>query len=116
MARGSDIDQFPTKLKRAMDRVNLSRAQLAQAVGADKSVIARWLSGAINPADHSLSLVGVLLAGRRVCGAAGRGDKAWTCNGTAVHLHDDTGIQTADRVAGQAFEAGWRPDGAGMGA
>ena len=63
MARGTDIEQFPAKLKQAMDRANMSRAQLAQAVGADKSVIARWLSGGINPADHSLSAISVVLAG-----------------------------------------------------
>ncbi len=84
MARGTDIDQFPAKLKRAMDRANMSRAQLAQAVGADKSVIARWLSGAINPADHSLSAISVSLA-LHIPGFS-RADWALTQDGFAARL------------------------------
>jgi transcriptional regulator with XRE-family HTH domain len=61
MARGTDIEGFSDKLKLAMGRANLSRAQVAQALGMDKSVIARWLSGALRPGDHSLAQLSAIL-------------------------------------------------------
>lgn len=61
MARGAGIEAFEEKLRLALGRANLSRAQLAQLTGVDKSVVTRWLSGVLRPADHSLaSLSGVL--------------------------------------------------------
>lgn len=67
MARGTDIEGFSDKLKLAMGRTNLSRAQLAQTLGMDKSVIARWLSGALRPGDHSLAQLSAIL-GRGIAG------------------------------------------------
>jgi len=61
MARGAEVEDFPDKLKLALGRANLSRAQVAQALGMDKSVVARWLSGGLRPADHSLVALTVLL-------------------------------------------------------
>ncbi|MEO3471350.1 helix-turn-helix transcriptional regulator [Roseomonas sp. CAU 1739] len=55
MARGPEIADFPEKLRLALASTNLSRAQLAQAVGVDKSVVARWLNGALGPSDQSLT-------------------------------------------------------------
>lgn len=62
MPRGPEIVDFAGKLRLAMARANLSRAQLAQAVGVDKSVVPRWLNGAQAPSDHSLTTLTAALA------------------------------------------------------
>lgn len=62
MARGAGIEDFPEKLRLALGRGNLSRAETARLVGVDKSVIARWLGGAVRPGDHSLSRLNAALA------------------------------------------------------
>ena len=62
MARRTAIDQFAEKLRLALGRANLSRTALAQRVGVDKSVVARWSSGALHPADHSLAALSAALA------------------------------------------------------
>jgi transcriptional regulator with XRE-family HTH domain len=67
MARGAEIEAFGEKLRLATGRANLSRAQVAQLVGVDKSVVARWLSGALRPADHSLAALSAGL-GRHIDG------------------------------------------------
>lgn len=54
MPRSAEIDQFDVKLSLIRDRLSLSRVQLAQAVGVDKSVAARWASGRIHPGDQSI--------------------------------------------------------------
>jgi transcriptional regulator with XRE-family HTH domain len=61
MARSTPIDGFAEKLRLALGRANLSRTALAQRVGMDKSVVARWSSGALNPADHSLAALSAAL-------------------------------------------------------
>ncbi|WP_270937536.1 hypothetical protein [Falsiroseomonas oryzae] len=67
MTRGAEVEAFAAKLRLAMRRGNLSSVQLAQGVGVDKSVVTRWLSGALRPADHSLATLSALLA-RHVAG------------------------------------------------
>jgi transcriptional regulator with XRE-family HTH domain len=67
MARGPEIAEFAEKLRLALVRANLSRAQLAQAVGVDKSVVARWLNGALHPSDHTLTLLTTAL-GKSITG------------------------------------------------
>lgn len=62
MARGADIDAFGEKLRLALARANLSRAQAAQAASVDKTVVGRWMSGGIRPADHSLAALSAALA------------------------------------------------------
>jgi transcriptional regulator with XRE-family HTH domain len=57
MPRGPEISDFAEKLRLALSKANLSRAQLAQAVGVDKSVVARWLNGALHPSDHTLTML-----------------------------------------------------------
>lgn len=57
MPRGPEIADFAEKLRLALTRANLSRAQAAQAVGVDKSVVARWLNGALHPSDHTLTML-----------------------------------------------------------
>jgi transcriptional regulator with XRE-family HTH domain len=54
MARSPDISDFATKLGLVLDRLNWSRAQLAQKVGVDKSVAQRWAGGQMVPGGTSL--------------------------------------------------------------
>ncbi len=54
MARSPDITDFATKLGLVLDRLNWSRAQLAQKVGVDKSVAQRWAGGQMVPGGSSL--------------------------------------------------------------
>jgi len=54
MPRASGIEQLPQKLGLMLDRLSLSRVELAHAAGVDKSVAARWLSGRVRPGDHSI--------------------------------------------------------------
>jgi transcriptional regulator with XRE-family HTH domain len=61
MARRTGIEAFADKLRLALGRANLSRTALAQRVGVDKSVVARWSSGALQPADHSLAALSAAL-------------------------------------------------------
>ncbi len=74
MARRVTIADFADKLTLALGRANLSRAALARQVGVDKSVVARWASGALHPADHSLAALGAAL-GRAIPGFDGT---AWS--------------------------------------
>ncbi len=67
MARRVTIADFADKLTLALGRANLSRAALAQVVGVDKSVVARWAAGALHPADHSLAALSAAL-GRAIPG------------------------------------------------
>ncbi len=61
MPRHAQVEAFANKLKLALGRANLSRAALAQRVGVDKSVVARWATGALHPADHSLAALSAAL-------------------------------------------------------
>lgn len=54
MARSPDIPDFAAKLSLVLDRLNWSRAQLAQRVGVDKSVAQRWAGGQMVPGGTSL--------------------------------------------------------------
>jgi transcriptional regulator with XRE-family HTH domain len=54
MPRPPEIEQFADKLRLALDRLNLSRVQLAQSAGVDKSVAARWASGRVRPGEQSI--------------------------------------------------------------
>jgi transcriptional regulator with XRE-family HTH domain len=62
MPSGPAIEGFAGKLRLAMGRANLSRAQLARAVAVDKTVLGRWLNGVLQPSDHSLSALTAVLA------------------------------------------------------
>ena len=54
MPRSPTIEQFTEKLNLMCDRLSLSRVHLAQAVGVDKSVAARWTSGRVRPGEQSI--------------------------------------------------------------
>jgi transcriptional regulator with XRE-family HTH domain len=54
MPRPPEIEQFADKLRLTLDRLSLSRVQLAQYAGVDKSVAARWASGRVRPGEQSI--------------------------------------------------------------
>ena len=54
MPRSPEIEQFADKLRLTLDRLSLSRVQLAQHAGVDKSVAARWASGRVRPGEQSI--------------------------------------------------------------
>ena len=58
------VGAFPEKLGLAMRATSLSRVALAQALGVDKSLIGRWLSGSVHPTEHNLTRLTALIAGR----------------------------------------------------
>src|SRR5882757_2501449 len=54
MPKSVDIEDFAAKLALLAKRLNWSRAKLAQEVGVDKSLAARWLNGNSRPTGNSL--------------------------------------------------------------
>lgn len=58
-------DDFGARLKLTLKIISLSPAALASAVGVDKSVVSRWLSGKVVPSGHNLSRVSTEIARRR---------------------------------------------------
>jgi hypothetical protein len=56
------VGGFPGKLGLAMRVASLSRVALAQALSVDKSLIGRWLSGAVHPTEHNLARLTGLIA------------------------------------------------------
>lgn len=53
---------FPEKLGLAMRATSLSRVALAHGLGVDKSLVGRWLSGAVHPTEHNLARLTALVA------------------------------------------------------
>jgi transcriptional regulator with XRE-family HTH domain len=58
----STPDRFAERLTLALKALNFSRGQLAAAVGVDKSLISRWLSGQVVPSNHNLARISDVLA------------------------------------------------------
>lgn len=54
MPRSPEIDHFAEKLGVMLDRLSLSRVQLAHLAGVDKSVSGRWASGRARPGEQSI--------------------------------------------------------------
>jgi transcriptional regulator with XRE-family HTH domain len=52
------------KLEFVLKALSLSRIQLAAELGVDKSVVGRWVTGAVRPSAHNLSRLTALIAGR----------------------------------------------------
>lgn len=57
-------ESFSGRLQLALKQANLSPAGLGAAVGVDKSVVSRWLSGRANPTQHNLTRIATVLAER----------------------------------------------------
>jgi transcriptional regulator with XRE-family HTH domain len=53
MPKSIAVDDFAAKLALLAKRLNWSRAKLAQEVGVDKSLAARWRAGDTRPSDHT---------------------------------------------------------------
>ncbi|HMS95706.1 MAG TPA: helix-turn-helix transcriptional regulator [Tabrizicola sp.] len=57
-------DLFSARLRLALGRANLSPASLGAAVGVDKSVVSRWVTGKVRPTQHNLTRIAAVLAAR----------------------------------------------------
>jgi len=57
-------EPFAKKLELVLKVLSMSRARLAADLGVDKSVVGRWVSGAVQPSAHNLSLLSSLIAQR----------------------------------------------------
>lgn len=55
-------EDFSGRLKLALKRANVSPAALGAAVGVDKSVVSRWISGRVRPTQHNLTRISTMLA------------------------------------------------------
>jgi transcriptional regulator with XRE-family HTH domain len=55
---------FAKKLELVLKVLSMSRARLAADLGVDKSVVGRWVSGAVQPSAHNLSRLSGLIAER----------------------------------------------------
>jgi len=59
------LTNFPAKLDLVMKALSLSRGRLAADLGVDKSVVARWATGAVSPSDHNLAALTTLITSRK---------------------------------------------------
>ena len=57
-------EPFAKKLELTLKVLSMSRARLAAGLAVDKSVVGRWVSGAVQPSAHNLSLLSTLIAER----------------------------------------------------
>lgn len=58
-------EPFSAKLDLVLKALTMSRGRLAAELGVDKSLVGRWVSGAINPSAHNLTNLTTLIAGRK---------------------------------------------------
>ncbi len=58
------VGAFPEKLGLAMRALSLSRVALAHDLAIDKSLVGRWLSGAVHPTEHNLARLTALIGAR----------------------------------------------------
>jgi len=58
-------DTFSGRLGLALKVINMSPAALGAAVGVDKSVVSRWLSGKVTPSGHNLTRIAAEIARAR---------------------------------------------------
>ncbi|MBL8770570.1 MAG: helix-turn-helix transcriptional regulator [Phenylobacterium sp.] len=56
------MESFTAKLGLTLKALSLSRGRLAAALGVDKSVVGRWVTGAVQPSDHNLLRLTALVA------------------------------------------------------
>jgi hypothetical protein len=55
-------EPFAKKLELVLKVLSMSRARLAADLAVDKSVVGRWVSGAVQPSAHNMSLLSALIA------------------------------------------------------
>jgi hypothetical protein len=58
------VGAFPEKLALVMRALSVSRVALAQELAIDKSLVGRWLSGAVHPTEHNLARLTTLVGSR----------------------------------------------------
>lgn len=58
-------EPFSAKLSLVLKVFSMSRGRLAADLGIDKSVVGRWVTGAVKPSAHNLSLITALVAQRQ---------------------------------------------------
>lgn len=56
------VVELPEKLGLVLKALSLSRVALAQRLGVDKSLVGRWLSGAVHPTEDNLARLAALVA------------------------------------------------------
>jgi transcriptional regulator with XRE-family HTH domain len=83
------IADFAHKFGLVLKACNLSRGRLAQAVGVDKSVVSRWVSGGQAPTDHNLTLLTEAVGNYRPGFARADWDRAPRAFAAHLGLHDD---------------------------
>lgn len=59
------VPAFPAKLAIALRATSLSRVALAQELQVDKSLVGRWISGAVHPTEHNLSRLTAAIGSHR---------------------------------------------------
>lgn len=59
------VADLPSKLNLALRALSISRVSLAQRLQVDKSLIGRWLSGAVHPTEHNLTRLTQVFAADR---------------------------------------------------
>ncbi|MFZ5671152.1 MAG: hypothetical protein ACOY4K_16815 [Pseudomonadota bacterium] len=59
------LENFPGKLDLVMKALSFSRGRLAADLGVDKSVVARWATGAVSPSEHNLAALTQLIAQKK---------------------------------------------------
>ncbi len=117
----------PEKLRLVLKLLSMSNAGLAAELGVDKSVVSRWLSGAVRPSSHNLSLLTQVVANRRpgfhtldwerdpqglaeLFGVEGDAPRSRphgrTATGLDLVIHDQAVSTTAQR--GRAYEGFYR--------
>jgi len=114
-------EPFSAKLTFVLKSLSLSRARLAAELGVNKSVVARWVSGATSPSENNLARLSALVA-RSAPGftvldwerdAAGLAEllgvsrnvpsaAAHLKSGIALHFGDE--IRAATRLRGPSYE------------
>jgi len=57
--------RFADRLEIVMKALSLSRGRLAADLGVDKSVVARWATGAVTPSEHNLAALTAFVATRQ---------------------------------------------------
>lgn len=62
MKKDADRDRFAANLDLAMQRLNLSKVELAHRMGVDKSVVRRWALGGARPSEANISALTELVS------------------------------------------------------
>lgn len=57
-------EPFSAKLELTLKALSMTRSKLAAALGIDKSVVGRWVTGAVRPSSHNLSLITAVVAAK----------------------------------------------------